>query len=100
MLRRRLAAAAVFVLAGAAAAPLQLTQPLTFAPEGSPLELGRPYRGTIQVTLVGGKLQAVNEVGLEGYVKGVVPSEMPYTWQPEALKAQAVAARSYVLATR
>jgi SpoIID/LytB domain protein len=42
----------------------------------------------------------VNMVNLEHYLYGVVPSEMPYTWLPEALKAQAVAARSYALATR
>ena len=47
-----------------------------------------------------GKLRAINMVGLEQYLYGVVPSEMPYTWAPEALKAQAIAARSYALATR
>ena len=82
------------------AEPLQLTEPLTFAPAGAPLELGRPYRGTIRVTLAGGKLQAVNELGLEAYLKGVVPAEMPSNWQPEALKTQAAAARSYALSTR
>src|SRR5947207_7079919 len=39
-------------------------------------------------------------VGLEQYLYGVVPSEMPFMWTPEALKAQAVVARSYALATR
>jgi SpoIID/LytB domain protein len=42
----------------------------------------------------------VNYVALEAYLYGVVPSEMPRTWLPEALKAQAVAARSYALAVR
>src|SRR5207245_8668173 len=50
--------------------------------------------------VTGGKLRAINVVGLEQYLYGVVPSEMPFTWLPEALKAQAVAARSYALATR
>ena len=45
-------------------------------------------------------LRAVNSVGLEAYLYGVVPSEMPNAWLPEALKAQAVAARSYALAIR
>src|SRR5919109_4855837 len=73
--------------------------PLTFAPATPQLELAdRPYRGQIQVTAAGAKLQAVNVVGLEPYLDGVVPSEMPHTWAPEALKAQAVAARSYALA--
>jgi SpoIID/LytB domain protein len=37
----------------------------------------------------------VNKVSLEGYVKGVVPREMPSSWKPAALRAQAVAARTY-----
>jgi len=49
---------------------------------------------------VDGKLRAVNIVGLEQYLYGVVPSEMPSAWAPQALEAQAVAARSYALATR
>ena len=39
----------------------------------------------------------VNVVGLEDYVQGVVAGEMPHSWPIEALKAQAVAARSYAL---
>jgi stage II sporulation protein D len=74
-----------------------LPGPLLFAPGTAPLELGRPYRGQIQVTVAAGKLQAVNVLGLEAYLQGVVPAEMPHTWAPEALKAQAVAARSYAL---
>jgi SpoIID/LytB domain protein len=37
----------------------------------------------------------VNKVSLEGYVRGVVPREMPASWKPAALRAQAVAARTY-----
>ena len=74
-----------------------LPGPLTFEPRTAPLQLGRAYRGQIQVTAGGGKLQAVNVVGLEPYLNGVVPSEVPRTWAAEALKAQAVAARSYAL---
>jgi stage II sporulation protein D len=78
-----------------------LAAPLTFVPgRGAPLSLGRPYRGRIVVDVVDGKLRAVNVVGLEQYLLGVVPSEMPSTWSPAALQAQAVAARSYALATR
>jgi stage II sporulation protein D len=82
----------------AAAKAKALPGPLLFAPMTAPLELGRPYRGQIQLTAVGNKLQAVNVVGLEAYLQGVVPAEMPHTWAAEALKAQAVAARSYALA--
>jgi stage II sporulation protein D len=77
-----------------------LPGPLLFQPGAAPLALKHPYRGSIQIDVVNGKLRAVNTVGLEGYLYGVVPSEMPYTWHPEALKAQAVVARSYALATR
>ena len=44
-------------------------------------------------------LAVVNVVALDQYLKGVVPGEMPSYWAPAALKAQAVAARSYALAT-
>jgi stage II sporulation protein D len=77
-----------------------LTGPLLFQPGAAPLALQRRYRGSIQVDVAGGRLRAVNMVNLEHYLYGVVPSEMPYTWLPEALKAQAVVARSYALATR
>jgi SpoIID/LytB domain protein len=77
-----------------------LPGPLLFQPAGSPLQLKHLYRGSVQVDVVNGKLRAINFVGLEQYLYGVVPSEMPYTWLPEALKAQAVVARSYALATR
>ena len=77
-----------------------LPGPLLFQPGNAALALKHRYRGSIQVDVNAGKLRAINMVGLEQYLYGVVPSEMPYTWHPEALKAQAVAARSYALATR
>ncbi len=78
-----------------------LTAPLTFAagPGGS-LTLGRAYRGRILVDVVDGKLRAIDVLPLEQYLYGVVPSEMPSSWLPDALESQAVAARSYALATR
>ena len=45
-------------------------------------------------------LWVINRIGIDDYVKGVVAGEMPSSWAPEALKAQAVAARTYALATR
>jgi stage II sporulation protein D len=58
------------------------------------------YHGNIEVRpSVGGGLTAVNALSLDEYVQGVVPGEMPSGWHPEALKAQAVAARSYALVT-
>jgi stage II sporulation protein D len=84
-----------------AAKPKALSAPLIFQPGAAPLTLGsHHYRGAIQIDTDSGKLRAINIVGLEQYLYGVVPSEMPHTWAAEALKAQAVVARSYALATK
>lgn len=63
------------------------------------VELGeRTYRGRIEIGRYGkATLTAVNIVGIEEYLYGVVPSEMSSTWHEEALKAQAVCARSFAL---
>lgn len=53
------------------------------------------YRGTLEVALLEDKLLVVNELSLEEYLYGVLPSEMPESFGTEALKAQAVCARSY-----
>ena len=58
------------------------------------------YRGAIDVRRDGGGLTAINRLSIDAYIRGVVPGEMPSSWHPEALKAQAVAARTYALATR
>lgn len=79
----------------------QLEPPLTFVPaKGSALTLGRAYRGRIVVDVVNGRLRAINTLPLEQYLYGVVPSEMPSSWLPDALEAQAVASRSFALASR
>lgn len=77
-----------------------LTGPLTFTATTSPLFFKRPYRGTFTITTDGKKLTLVDTLGLEPYLYGVVPSEMPSTWLPDALDAQAIVARSYALAMR
>lgn len=78
-----------------------LTPPLTFnAGAGGWMTLARPYRGQISVDVVDNRLRAINVVGLEDYLYGVVPAEMPSTWSAPALQAQAIASRSYALATR
>src|SRR6266849_8700726 len=82
------------------ATPRALPGPLLFQPGAAALGLKHRYRGSIQIDVTDGKLRAINMVGLEQYLYGVVPSEMPFKWHPEALKAQAVVARSYALATR
>ena len=58
----------------------------------------RRYRGLVRVLPEGDRLQAVNLLGLEHYLASVVGSEMPASWPAEALRAQAVAARTYALA--
>jgi stage II sporulation protein D len=80
---------------------MALTAPLTFSPSaGASLSLGRRYRGQIVVDVPNKKLRAINALPLEQYLYGVVPAEMPSAWLPAALEAQAVAARSYALASR
>jgi stage II sporulation protein D len=54
------------------------------------------YRGALRVQLTT-KATVVNHVALDDYLRGVVPVEMPSSWPSEALKAQAVAARSYAV---
>jgi len=79
----------------------QLAGPLTFvAPTGSLLSLGgKTYRGKLELSSTGKALQAIDVVALDSYVQGVVPGEMPSTWPAPALQAQAIAARSYALAS-
>jgi len=70
-----------------------------FAPARVPVEVnGRRYRGSLLVSPADGKLRIVNLVDLEGYLRGVVPCEVYKDWPEEALKAQAIAARTYALA--
>ena len=56
------------------------------------------YRGHFKIINSGGTLTVINDLPLELYIRGVVPSEMPPSWEHEAHKAQAIAARSYAVA--
>ena len=98
------------------ATPFPLTWPISAAeggltvdghPIGRVLELtsdedvvwdGRRYRGSLRVLADGDRVRVVNVVDLEAYLRGVVPAEMVPTWPAEALRAQAIAARTYTLA--
>ena len=60
----------------------------------------RGYRGQLQLVVKGGKVLAINHLGLESYLPSVVGSEMPASWPQAALRAQAVAARTYALRQR
>ncbi len=73
-----------------------------FAAETSVLRLSgakqnRRYRGWLHLSNLGGNLAAVNEIPLEDYLQGVLPCEISPSSPPEAMKAQAVAARSYTV---
>jgi len=56
------------------------------------------YRGNLEIRPDDLGLTVINELPFEEYIYSVLPSEMPSTWPAEALKAQAVAARSYSMA--
>jgi SpoIID/LytB domain protein len=74
-----------------------------FEAGGDPVTLVTPsgrmaYRGKLRAVPVSSGSRArdtVNVTSLENYVKGVVPREIPATWSPAAVQAQAVAARTY-----
>jgi stage II sporulation protein D len=57
------------------------------------------YRGSIEVQLDGSGVTSINELDMDSYIRGVVAGEMPSSWPLEALKVQAVAARTYALST-
>jgi len=82
---------------------------LEFTAGGAPISLVLPgkrtvaYRGTLRAASPhpgGLDRDTVNIVSLESYLKGVVPSEMPASWHPAAVQAQAVAARTYAVFER
>lgn len=78
-----------------------------FKGKGGTLRLHVPggavdYRGKIRsvVPANGQGRDTVNVVSVEKYLRGVVPSEMPAKWHPQAVQAQAVAARTYAIFER
>src|ERR1043166_5539329 len=79
---------------------LELRQPLRFEPGAQPLQVDfAAYRGDVVVKKKPEGLMAVNVLPLDRYLRGVVPWEVPIGWQEQTYEAQAVAARSYTLAT-
>lgn len=59
---------------------------------------GSPYRGELRVAKSAkGNMDVINILDVEAYLYGVIPKEMSSQWPLEALKAQAIAARTYVL---
>lgn len=60
----------------------------------------RTYRGSMALIRWGSAGRTINRVLVEDYVRGVVPAEMPTSWPADAVRAQAVAARSYAVRLR
>jgi SpoIID/LytB domain protein len=80
--------------------------PVTFTPSDGMVDVARrlssgferkAYRGSIEANRSGSSLRAVNVVRIEQYLRAVVPNEMPSSWPQQALRAQAVAARTYAM---
>lgn len=72
--------------------------PYAFSGEGEAISInGNAYRGYITFALAGTVMTAVNVIDLEEYLYGVIPSEMPASYEIEALKAQTLAARTYAM---
>jgi stage II sporulation protein D len=79
----------------------QLVAPVQIQPGAAVLTFdGKGYRGNLTLVKRPGALSVVNDVSLQPYLRGVVPSEMPRLWLPAAYEVQAIAARSYALAAR
>ena len=75
-----------------------LTDPDGIRVESVERSLGHPvYQGSLEIQETPQGLLLINEVDLETYLKGVLPSEMPSSFPEAALQAQAVCARSYAL---
>lgn len=72
---------------------------IEYRPQGDALIRlnGKPFPGFIRLEPAAGGVAVVNHVDLERYLEGVLGAEMPPQWPLEALKAQAVAARTYAL---
>ena len=69
--------------------------PLELTTAGEFRYKGRRYRGVLELSAVNNQVQVVNKLPVEAYLYSVVGSEMSPNWPSEALKAQAVAARTY-----
>lgn len=93
------------VLKGGSTSVLMISKEVPYALAGTGAENtfsinGKAYRGYLSFSQVGKSLTAVNTVDLDQYLYGVVPSEMPASYHPEALKTQVLAARSYAMTKR
>jgi SpoIID/LytB domain protein len=78
--------------------PIEVVAPSGVSMYDLNLATGRQYRGMMRIIRSGTTgVQAVNVLPMDDYLRGVVPRESPSSWHAEALRSQAVAARSYAL---
>jgi len=83
----------IYRVADVGKAPVRVSSPGEFIKVN-----GKAYRGAIEIRKKGnGRLLVINDLDLEAYLLGVVAAEIPSDWEVEALKAQAVASRTYAL---
>ena len=82
-------------------APLRATGPMPLVLRGYAMNgvTSGAYRGALEFRPTIGGVAAINALALEDYVRGVIARESPSSWPIEALKAQAVAARTYAITT-
>ena len=75
------------------------TRPVRIRSAGEVIQVnGKGYRGWVEIRKKkNGLLLVVNELDIEEYLKGVVAAEIPPDWEFEALKAQAIASRTYAI---
>ncbi len=76
---------------------VETERPTTALEVISPIVKHPRYGGALEFTAQGSALRVVNELPLDDYVRGVVPTEVPASFHPEAQKALVVAARTYAL---
>jgi|GEM_PF-1767840 len=81
-------------------ASLQVLGSLSFTDRSGFFQIeDRWYRGSLELRDTGNSLLVINHVPLDDYISSLLHGEMPHYFESEALKAQAIAARSYAVAT-
>ena len=92
--------AAVFKSMGESRFIANTSEPIAISSDSGIVNLGEySYRDNIEINIDNGLITLINIIDIEKYLYGVINSEMPASWDLEAQKAQAVAARTYVVAT-
>lgn len=85
------------VLNAGSTVTLSPEDPAAFLVVNCPSRSDRQYRGSIELSLKSGSIKLVNILSVDDYLKGVLPAELGSGAPEEALKAQAIVARTYTL---